>query len=640
MLAGSLPLVAALTLGAVRSGVSTGTLAADTQIAPVLAPNAALVHPRALITPATLSLAKQAAQQHGGELNRLRRFVQNPGACARGECRRSRETWELINRAYLSLIDGTPSWCNGAGKALDVVRQNPTAGVSHGEFMTGWPNPRHLGLALFYDWCSAVPGVQPALLTNAADALRRAYAAGGYPGDGLANWHNVPLSDNDWQAVNNRTIQYTTRGLGAAVLDEAPWPARRNKFLSRLRREAMVLSRDGHWWHEGPHYGSDGTTGFGTVLAMLDPDAYGEMPLLRDHAFFYLTRVRPHALATPTPAGRSRGGVLNIPPWGEIGARSHSLREQCKTAGLARQLVPGEGGRWAQTLYELAECEKALAAYGGTWTNFVLYKGLRPVPEPVPLASLPLATRHGNGFLHARSGWDPDATLVTFNAKEIDVYGHDRKNQTAWTLDKFGPIVLRHLGEKSSDRLSLPQDNGRETRRYRSVRLAWGGIGFGPTLTAETPVNAPGLHREFRFDRAGEITRFEADEPQRVSARTMSVTNAFADPSTGTYITTRTHGRAFFTALDDSPWRAFKGNVGPDGKPNSFVFNTTPEEDSHYGWGSLRIQPSSSPLIVVVQAGDADSFSSPRAVEPWRDGGRQGLSIGGTVVAFDPFEVR
>src|SRR5690606_19429264 len=99
-------------------------------------------------------------------------------------------------------------------------------------------------------------------------------------------------------------------------------------------------------------------------------------------------------------------------PWGEIGAISHNLSEQCKTAGLARQLLPGDGGRQAQTLYELAECDKVLAGYGGTWTNFVLYKGLRPVPEPMPLDSLPLATRHGNGFLHARSGWGPDATLV------------------------------------------------------------------------------------------------------------------------------------------------------------------------------------------------------------------------------------
>jgi len=224
-------------------------------------------------------------------------------------------------------------------------------------------------------------------------------------------------------------------------------------WLDRYLVEVNHFYGKGTGSHEGSGgYFSRAFTTLSIPVAMFSPalgvDYIATMPYFSEYAVFVEANTRPHSLLEWPYYDR----------WGTIseGVAGPNCKNLMLNAGMLRRAGHPNAAlaKWSHEK-TARNCASEVTAYGGVWSNAVLFWflfGDREVQPKSPTAmEIPLAAEFGLGQHVMRSGYSASDSQVIFYAQQHAMYGHDTPEYGTFSLHKFGNLILQAGNTKSGE---------------------------------------------------------------------------------------------------------------------------------------------------------------------------------------------
>lgn len=451
---------------------------------PAGSPAALGQHPRLFFEGSELpGLRTRIATYYQSEFQSFLDLLANPGGLSSGQQAIENE-WGCMNFAFLAALDPATMRSLGftvsttmdtraecATRAMNYARpllsRIATAeGQSHSALTTGYPTTLYFPVMTVYDWCySDLPSADR---TAIVDAFVSAYNTK-YKNQ---NTQTMDISGMEMLANNQSSadihdilgiVAFYGDGYPSATMQQEMYTAFDNIWMKRVMEELNYLYGSGTNWHEGSGgYMGEGFLNLGLPIGMFS-SALGE-PYPATTPFFF--RYPEFAEANVKPLGTSSrcgsSGTQRCPDymerWGTMSGGIGSI--SCKTAMLVSGMLRKSNlpsAALAKHVWETTAggCTTSLTAYGGIWSNAVLWYfiyGDKEVSGRSPTAqSTPTAQKLGLGEYVLRSDYTPDASQVVFWAKPVNMYGHDSDDFGHFTLHKFGNLILTPANSKSGE---------------------------------------------------------------------------------------------------------------------------------------------------------------------------------------------
>ncbi len=429
-------------------------------------------HPRLFFTAGDLpALRDRIAKYYHAEFQDFVNLLNDTRSLSKGQAR-IEANWGGFNYAFLAALDpremsqrgfsfaralNTPrAYCDRAMSYNRALLPDVSIGKDQrGEVLgTGYPDPTYLSVIATYDWCySDLTDVDRKAIVDAyVSAYKKKYEGR----DALT----MDVSGLDMLA-NQRVSADLDDTLGILSFYGDPYPDTalqdrllkvfKSIWLERLLGELNYLYRPATGWHEGPGgYLSDAFSNLSVPIAMfssaLGVDYIATTPFFSEYPVFVEANTRPHSLLEWAYYDR----------WGTIsgGISGPSCRNLILIAGMLRR-AGHPNAALAKWGYEKTAgyCGDTVTRYGGTWSNAVLFWFLLGDREIEPRSptdmKLPNAVEFGLGQYVLRSGYRSSDSQVIFYAQGPRLYGHASAEYGAFSLHKFGNLIIQGLNTKS-----------------------------------------------------------------------------------------------------------------------------------------------------------------------------------------------
>jgi len=180
------------------------------------------------------------------------------------------------------------------------------------------------------------------------------------------------------------------------------------------------------------------------------------MPFFYKFPLFVQFNIKPSSTLSQCGSGSSRCPEI-MERWGTIG---DNLGFGCKPALLnSGQLRKSNHpyaplAKWTYQNTIAGGCATALTNYGGTWSNAVLHwfiYGDKEVNAQSPTQANTAKTQEfGFGEYIMKSGFEGTDSQVVFWTPENEAYGHASQEDGAFSIHKFGNLVLNRAGNSKS----------------------------------------------------------------------------------------------------------------------------------------------------------------------------------------------
>lgn len=447
------------------SPAAAQTRAADTV---VIRPD----HPRLFVTSDELpALRDRIATYYRSEFQAFVHLLNDTGALSKRQAK-IEANWGGFNYAFVAALDpqemarrgfhfeapltSARAYCD---RAMSSARQllpavSMAEGQTGGALSTGFPVPKYLSVITTYDWCYAY--LSDVDRHAIVDAYLSAYGKK-YQGRDLLT---LKIRGMDMLA-NDPASNDVEDVLGVVGFFGDPYPdakvqgdllkAFKSIWLDRYLLELNHFYGRGTGWHEGPGgYFSRAFTTLSIPVAMFSSavgiDYIATMPFFSQYAVFVEANTRPLSLLQWPYYDR----------WGTIsgGISGPNCRNLMLNAGMLRRAGHPNAAlaKWSHEK-TARDCDSEVTAYGGIWSNAVLYWflfGDRELAPRSPTAmKLPNAVEFGLGEYVMRSGYTSSDAQAIFYAQQFTMYGHDTPEYGTFSLHKFGNLIVQAGNTKS-----------------------------------------------------------------------------------------------------------------------------------------------------------------------------------------------